>query len=177
MPGGCFAGRSARGVLDHAPTDHLNTKDLIGAKKPRQRLLRDEELALIWRAAAQAPYPDGPYIQLLLLLGRAPVRAWASRMERDRSRPSAVDDPARRMKSDEGHTVPLPPRAVEILRAAAAVRQRLCVHCPRQPAAQRLWRGQAAPRSAHRRAQRRRADRARGRCTIAGGHFAPACRR
>ena len=29
----------ARGLLEHAPTDHLNAKDLIGAKKPRQRLL------------------------------------------------------------------------------------------------------------------------------------------
>ena len=60
---------AARGLLKYAPTDYLNIKDLVGAKRARQRLLRDEELALVWRAAAQAPYPDGPYVKLLLLLG------------------------------------------------------------------------------------------------------------
>src|SRR5262249_26889668 len=36
--------------LQHAPTDHLSAKDLIGAKKPRQRVLLDHEIALLWRA-------------------------------------------------------------------------------------------------------------------------------
>ena len=99
-------------VLDIGPrrhawlASHLNAKDLIGAKKPRQRLLRDEELALIWRAAAQAPYPDGPYIQLLLLLG-------ARRSELGQAAWSEIDldralwtIPPTRMKSGEGHCVP-----------------------------------------------------------------------
>jgi integrase len=107
----------ARGLLQHAPTDHLNTKDLIGAKKPRQRLLRDEELALIWRAAMQSPYPDGPYVQLLLLLGvRRSELGQAAWSELDLERALWTIPPGR-MKSDEGYTVPLPPRAVEILRA------------------------------------------------------------
>ena len=55
--------------MEHAPTDYLNAKDLIGAKKTRQRLLTGPELRLVWQAAAKAPYPDGPYVQLLLLLG------------------------------------------------------------------------------------------------------------
>ena len=56
-----FRWAAARGVfLKHAPTDYLNIKDLIGAKKARQRLLRDEELVLIWRAAAQAQSPTVP---------------------------------------------------------------------------------------------------------------------
>jgi len=107
----------ARDVLDHAPTDHLNATDLIGAKKPRQRLLTETELALIWRAAAEAPYPDGPYIQLLLLLGvRRTELGQAVWSEIDLDRALWTIPPVR-MKSDEGHTVPLPPRAVEILRA------------------------------------------------------------
>ena len=112
-----FRWAAARGVLNHAPTDYLNIKDLIGAKKARQRLLRDEELVLIWRAAAQAPYPDGPYIQLLLLLGvRRSELGQAVWSEIDLGRALWVIPPGR-MKSDEGHTVPLPPRAVEFLRA------------------------------------------------------------
>src|SRR5262249_29647951 len=56
--------------LQHAPTDHLAAKDLVGVKKPRQRVLSDAELALIWRATEgpEAAY-YGPFIRLLLLLG------------------------------------------------------------------------------------------------------------
>jgi integrase len=107
----------ARDVLHHAPTDHLNATDLIGAKKPRQRLLTDHELQLIWRAAAQAPYPDGPYVQLLLLLGvRRSELGQAVWGEFDLDRALWTIPPAR-MKSDEGFTAPLPPRAVEVLRS------------------------------------------------------------
>jgi integrase len=107
----------ARDVLHHAPTDHLNATDLIGAKKPRQRLLTDHELRLIWRAAAQAPYPDGPYVQLLLLLGvRRSELGQAVWGEFDLDRALWTIPPAR-MKSDEGFTAPLPPRAVEVLRS------------------------------------------------------------
>jgi integrase len=107
----------ARSLLEYAPTDHLNAKDLIGAKKPRQRLLTEHELRLIWRAVVQTPYPDGPYIQLLLLLGvRRSELGQATWSELDLDAALWTIGPAR-MKSDEGHTVPLPPRAVEILRA------------------------------------------------------------
>jgi integrase len=107
----------ARGLLEHAPTDYLNARDLIGPKKPRQRLLTDVELRLIWRAAAQTPYPDGPYIQLLLLLGvRRTELGQAVWDELDLDR-ALWTIPPMRMKSNEGHTVPLPKRAVEILRS------------------------------------------------------------
>ena len=103
--------------MEHAPTDYLNAKDLIGAKKIRQRLLTGPELRLVWHAAAEAPYPDGPYVQLLLLLGvRRTELGQATWNEIDLDRALWVIPPAR-MKSDEGHTVPLPPRAVETLRA------------------------------------------------------------
>jgi integrase len=107
----------ARGLLEHAPTDHLNPSDLVGAKKPRQRLLTDAELALIWRAAKATPYPDGPYIKLLLLLGvRRSELGQAVWDEFDLGRKLWTLPPAR-MKSDEGFAVPLPPKAVDILRA------------------------------------------------------------
>src|SRR6516225_12344583 len=104
--------------LQSAPTDHLKGKDLIGAKKPRQRVLSDSEIALIWRATEgpEAAY-YGPFIRLLLLLG-------ARRSELGRA-PWAEFDldaamwtiPPGRMKSDEPHVVPLSPMAVEILRS------------------------------------------------------------
>src|SRR5262249_19016918 len=103
--------------LQSAPTDHLKGKDLIGAKKPRQRVLSDSEIALIWRATEgpEAAY-YGPFIRLLLLLG-------ARRSELGRAPWSEFDldaalwtIPPGRMKSDESHAVLLPPAAVEILR-------------------------------------------------------------
>jgi integrase len=106
-----------RGLLEHAPTDHLNAADLVGAKKPRQRLLTATELSLIWHASAAAPYPDGPYVMLLLLLGvrRSELgqAVWAE-LDLDKA---LWTIPSQRMKSDEGFVVPLPPKAVELLRA------------------------------------------------------------
>ncbi len=122
----------ARGLIEYAPTDHLNAKDLIGVKKVRQRLLNEHELGLIWRAAAQSPYPDGPYVMLLLLLGvrRSELgRATWGELDLDRALWAI---PAGRMKSDEGHTVPLPPRAIEILRTLPRFCERLCLHRSRQ---------------------------------------------
>jgi integrase len=107
----------ARGLLEHAPTDHLSGKDLIGPKNIRQRLLTERELRLIWRAAAEARYPNGPYIQLLVLLGvRRSELGQAPWSELDLDQALWTISPAR-MKSNEGHTVPLPPRAVKILGA------------------------------------------------------------
>jgi integrase len=107
----------ARGLLEHAPTDHLSGKDLIGPKNIRQRLLTERELRLIWRAAAEARYPNGPYIELLMLLGvRRTELGQAPWSEFDLEQSLWTIDAAR-MKSGEAHTVPLPPRAVKILGA------------------------------------------------------------
>jgi integrase len=112
-----FGWAIARGLLERAPTDHIHAKDLIGAKKPRQRLLTEGELRLIWRAAAETPHPNGSYVQLLLLLGvRRTELGQATWNEIDLDR-ALWTIPRGRMKSDEAHTVPLSPRAVEILRA------------------------------------------------------------
>jgi integrase len=103
--------------LQHAPTDHLPAKDLIGAKKPRQRVLSDREIALIWRATegSEAAY-YGPYVRLLLLLGvRRSELGRATRPEFDLDAALWTIPPGR-MKSDEPHLVALPPITVEILR-------------------------------------------------------------
>jgi integrase len=104
--------------LERAPTDHLRTGDLVGAKTSRKRVLNNAEIALLWRATEgpEAAY-FGPFARLLLLLG---VR----RTELGRATESEFDlgsalwtIPAARMKSDEPHVVPLSPAALELLRA------------------------------------------------------------
>jgi len=104
--------------LDQAPTDHVSTKDLIGAKSFRRRVLNEREIALLWRATAgsEAAY-FGPYARLLLLLGvrRTELgRATWLEFELDAGRWLI---PPGRMKSDEPHSVSLAPAAVEILRS------------------------------------------------------------
>src|SRR5262249_12774834 len=92
--------------LEHAPTDHVRSVDLIGARAVRKRVLSERELALIWRAGGEVGL--GSYARLLLLLG---VR----RCELGNADWSEFDldgavwtVPAGRMKSDEAHTVALP---------------------------------------------------------------------
>jgi integrase len=102
--------------IERAPTDRLSARDLIGAKQPRQRVLTDAELRLIWQATAET-YPDGPYIRLLLMLGQRRnelARAIWNEFDLDKALWTLA---GARMKSGEPHTVPLPPDAVEILRA------------------------------------------------------------
>jgi integrase len=55
--------------LEHNPCDKLKAGDLIGERFARDRVLRDDELRALWRAAERLGYPYGPLYQLLLLTG------------------------------------------------------------------------------------------------------------
>jgi len=102
--------------LEHAPTDHLSPKDLIGAKSFRRRVLNEREIALLWRAT-EGPEAYGPYARLLLLLGiRRSELGRATWLEFDLDGATWTIPPGR-MKSDEPHVVPLAPVVVEILRS------------------------------------------------------------
>jgi integrase len=104
--------------LENAPTDHVSIKDLAGARKPRQRVLDDREIRLLW-AATDGPEATyyGAFARMLLLsgarrseLGRAP---WA---EFDLDAASWTIPP-HRQKSDTSHVVSLSTPALAILRS------------------------------------------------------------
>ena len=171
-----FRGAVARGLLDYAPTDHLDIKDLIGAKRIRQRLLTEHELRLIWRAAAEAPYPDGPYAQLLLLVGvRRSELGQATWLEIDLDRALWTIGP-QRMKAGEGHQY-----------RCRRARARFCARCRGSPAT--MCSPPAAPGRSMTSARSSSGSTgalpsstaasrlSRGRCMTAGARFAPACRR
>jgi integrase len=89
------------------------TIGVTGRDLKRQRVLDDEELKDVWRAAAQLVYPYGSLYQLLLLLGqRVNDIARASWIEIS---DTVLTIPPERYKSDIAHAVPLPPRAMAIL--------------------------------------------------------------
>ena len=112
-----FAWAVTCGLLEHSPAAAVRAKDIIGSKKPRQRLLTDAELRLIWRATAELNYPWRQYMQLLLLSGtRRSELGEAVWAEFDLGR-ALWTIPPERMKNEEAHVLPLSARAVAILRS------------------------------------------------------------
>lgn len=108
-----------RGVygLEHSPCDRLRPSALVGRKLFRQRVLDDNEIKAFWRAAAQLEYPYGPLFQLLLLLGQRKSEVAGARWREFDLPKKLWVIPAERMKSDAAHVVPLPDRAVAILKS------------------------------------------------------------
>ena len=99
---------------------------------PRQRVLTDSEIALIWQAT-KGIYPAGPFARFLLLTA---VR----RNEAARMTWSEVDldnalwvIPAHRTKSGTLHEVPLSGMAIDLLRSLPRLWRRLRIFDHRRP--------------------------------------------
>jgi len=100
----------ARGFygIEQSPCDRLKPRDLIGAKRVRDRVLTDDELWAVWRAAGRTPYPFGPLIKLLALTGgRLTEVARARWREFDIERERVWSIPPERFKMNAVHRVPL----------------------------------------------------------------------
>ena len=103
-----------RDIVDASPVD--------GVKRPaketgRDRVLDDDELLLVWRAADTLGWPFGPVIQLLVLTGqrRGEVAAmkWADlKLEGDEPTWTL---PREVTKGDRASIVPLSPQVVAII--------------------------------------------------------------
>jgi integrase len=101
-----------RGDLDVSP---LRDMDPPAAPPSRDRVLTDQELALILRAAAELGYPFGPLVRLLVLTGqRREEVAGLNWSELDREK-ALWTLPAHRAKNGVVHDVPLSPPAVVLL--------------------------------------------------------------
>jgi integrase len=91
--------------LEVSPCDRIVPKTLFGERRVRERVLSDDELRALWRAATRVGYPYGPLIQWLMLTGcRLNESALASWPEFS---PSLWTIPAERFKMDAIHIVPL----------------------------------------------------------------------
>ncbi len=103
--------------LNASPITRGMAKEIIGARKPRQRVLSDSELRELWRATEEMPYPFGPFVRMLLVTGqrlREVANAKWSEFDLDNA---LWTIPADRMKGDAAHGVPLSPLALRILRS------------------------------------------------------------
>jgi integrase len=105
--------------LVHSPCDRLSARDLIGSPEPRQRILSDGELRLLWRATEAEPnreYPYFPYIRLLLLTGQRRSEAADATWDEFDLDGALWVIPGHRMKNNSPHEIPLSPPVVDLLR-------------------------------------------------------------
>jgi integrase len=116
------------GGLENNPCHLIKPSDFVGKMEPRQRVLTDAEIALVWQATEgetrrrngteiESTYPAGSFVRLLLLT--AVRRSEAARMTWDEV---DLDNalwviPAHRTKSGALHEVPLSGMAVNLLRS------------------------------------------------------------
>jgi integrase len=102
-----------REFITENPAAGISAKNLIGAKKPRQRTLNDPEIVKFWAATAKLGYPFGSLCRFLLLTGlrlREAANATWSEIEGD-----IFTVPEERFKSEVDHIVPLSRPAKQLL--------------------------------------------------------------
>jgi integrase len=106
-----------RGVygLEHSPAHGMRPARIIGAKKPRTRVLTDTELKALWQASKDLGYPYGPMVQLLTLTGQRRTEVAEARWSEIDLEKAEWHIPPARMKMDTPHFVPLTKEAIAIL--------------------------------------------------------------
>lgn len=107
----------ACGKVPFSPAAQIRPSDLLGKVTPRSRVLTDDELGRVWRAAKETAYPWGPIYLLLILTGvRLNEVADAQWSEID-MRGKVWTIPGSRMKGKLDHVIPLPPATVQLLQS------------------------------------------------------------
>ena len=104
-----------RDILEHSPSDHVNRARLIGVRKPRQRVLTDDEIRSFWEATDEMGYPYGTAFQLLLLTGQRRNEVVESAWPEFNLEARLWTIPAQRFKSNVTHLVPLSDAVIELL--------------------------------------------------------------
>lgn len=104
--------------------DLLKSSPLIGLQSPhpersRERILTDEELRNVWKAADAAGYAFGDFVKVAILTGQRPGEV--SGMRREELRDDTLVLPSERVKNKKSHSVPLSRQAMEIIGAAPRI--------------------------------------------------------
>jgi integrase len=112
------------GGIESNPCALIKPSEFVGEMTPRQRVLSDSEIALLWRATQgeirigiESTYPGGPFARFLLLTAvRRSEAAHMTWSEVDLDNALWVI-PAHRTKSGTPHEVPLSGMAVDLLKS------------------------------------------------------------
>ena len=103
-----------RGIIETSPATSVEP---VGEEKARERALTDDEIRAVWIATGEMGYPFGAFFQLSLLLGQRRNETAGMRwgdLDLDKK---IWTLPAETTKSAREHVMPLPPLAVDILKA------------------------------------------------------------
>lgn len=102
----------SRGDLERSPLEGVDPPPPVAA---RDRVLSDDELAMVWRGCDELGYPFGDLLRLLILTGQRREEV-ASLNWRELDRAGALWSlPAARAKNGKPHLVPLTSHAIEQL--------------------------------------------------------------
>ena len=105
--------------LQASPVTRGMAKDIIGAKRPRKRVLSASEIVEVWRASAALPSPFGAFVRMLFVSGQRLREVANAKWSEIDFNAGLWTIPAPRMKGDAAHEVPLSRLAVEILETLA----------------------------------------------------------
>jgi integrase len=102
----------SRGVIEASPAAGVKAP---GAETVRERVLSEDELRGVWRAADATPYPFGPFFQLLILTAQRRDEVAGIRWSEIDEARALWTIPGERAKNGRAHQVPLPAPAIDIL--------------------------------------------------------------
>ncbi len=108
----------SRGIIDKSPCDGVEAPS---EETPRDRVLADDELRLIWKAASAVGWPFREFTRLLILLGQRRGEVAGMRWTELDLDNRLWSLPGSRTKNGHAHTVPLPEEALAILRTLPRV--------------------------------------------------------
>ena len=103
----------SREIISQSPCDGVMARS---AETPRDRVLDDHELRLIWKAADTLGWPFGPIVRLLLLTGARRGEVVGMRWEEVDLEKKLWSLPAARVKNKRAHALPLSSAAIDILK-------------------------------------------------------------
>jgi integrase len=113
--------------LETSPTHGMRPTRVIGAKKPRSRVLTDTELKALWNVSEQLGYAYGPFVRLLILTGQRKTEVAAAEWpEFDLEKRLWIIPPGR-MKMDAAHVVPLTSEAIAVLESLPRFQNGQCL--------------------------------------------------
>lgn len=103
--------------MEQSPCAGIDTGELLGAFEARSRVLSDDELWIVWRAAKKLQYPFGTLLRALMLSGQRLREISDARWDEIDFDKALLTVPAGRMKGKIAHVVPLTPAMVALLEA------------------------------------------------------------
>jgi integrase len=102
----------SRGVIEASPVAGVKAP---GAEMVRERVLSEDELREVWRAADATPYPFGPFFKLLILTAQRRDEVAGMRWSEIDGARALWTIPGERVKNGRAHQVPLTAPAIDIL--------------------------------------------------------------